>query len=223
MMRRRIIHVILFLAILAAVLYSPLTSYLLKDFLTFKLEKALGMDIVLGKARLKFPVRVTISDLKVIDKKSIAISAETAYFQLDMSRLLQAKVVLKCDIRNVSIKSGFCNSLNGLLKPLGVPPQDNYLFEDINGTITTKKSFFSVDDLKGYGQNFRFSGYFKRYEGNKVDCDIEFDISKQVLKADEDKSGMFVAGEAKNGWYSTRLSLKKGPDGFKLEVRPGTN
>ncbi len=229
-MRRRVIYIVLLLAILAVILYSPLTSYLVKDFLTYKLEKALDMDIVLGKTRVKFPVRIAITDIRAIDRKGAALVAESALFHLDASKLFQAKVVLKCDLRNVSIKSGFCNSLNELLRPLGVPPQDNYIFESVNGVITLKKDFFKVEDLKAAGVNFKFSGYFTRFNDRKLDYDIEFDINKEILKAEDDKAGMFLMGEDKDGWYSTRFSLKGDPHrpssvtfstgGVKFEVRP---
>jgi hypothetical protein len=52
-MKGRVFYILLIVAALVVVAYSPLTSYLLKDYITYKLEKALDMDIVFGKVSIK--------------------------------------------------------------------------------------------------------------------------------------------------------------------------
>lgn len=210
-MKNRLIYLILFLAIIIAVLYSPLTSYLLKDFMTSRLEKALDMSVVFGRTQFEFPSRLTVLDVKAIDKNGPALTAEHAYFQLDPSKIIKANLVLRCDFQNVSIGSGLCSSLNGLLKPLGVPLQDTYRFENITAIITVKKGTFEVHGLNAVGPDFKLLGEFTRFKDKKVDYNIEFKINKQVLGAEGGKKNQFLADEDSQGWYSVKLLVKGDP------------
>lgn len=228
-MRNRLIYVILFLAIIIAVLYSPLTSYLLKDFLTSRLEKAIDMSIVFGKTHFEFPARLTVLDVKAIDKNGPALTAERAYFQLDPSKIIKANVVLNCDLQNVSLNSSLSGSLNGLLKPLGVPSQDSYKFENMTAIITMKRNSFEVHGLNAAGPDFKLLGEFSRFKDKKVDYNMEFKINKQVLGADGGNKNQFLVDEDPQGWYSVKLSVKGDPrkpssvsfstGGIKLEIQ----
>ena len=231
-MRHRILYLVILMAILLVIFYSPLTSYLLKDFITFKLEKALEMDIVFGTVRVKMPAQLTVSDIKAMDKNGLAFTSERAYLRLDPAKFLSAKFVLNCDFQNVVLKSGLKDSLNKLLKPFGVPAQNNYGFDGITGVITTSKGFISITDLKGAGKDFKFSGNFTRFQDNKVDYELDFGINSRIIAADRESAKMLLGGEPKDGWYSIKLSFKGDPHrpssisfssgGIKLEVKPAT-
>lgn len=210
-MRSRSIYIILFLAIIIAVLYSPLTPYLIKDYMTSRLEKAIDMSVVFGKTHFDFPARLTVLDVKAMDKNGPALMAERAYFQLNPSKIIKANVVLDCDFKNVNISSGLCNSLNGLLKPLGVPVQDNYKFEDITATITIKRNSLEVHGLNAVGPDFRLLGEFTRFKDKKVDYNMDFKINKRVLGPEEGKKNQFLVDEDQQEWYSIKLAVKGDP------------
>ena len=232
-MRHRLLYIIIFVAILFVIFYSPLTSYLLKDFITYKLEKVLDMDIVFGKMRVKMPAQLTISDIKAMDKDGLALASERAYLRLDPAKLLKAQFILNCDFQNVVLKSGLRDSLNGLLKPFGISAQNLYKFDGITGVITVSRGTLSITDLKGSGQDFRFSGNFTRFRDKKIDYELDFGINKRLVAADEEPAKTLLAGEPKDGWYSIKLSLKGDPrrpssvsfssGGIKLEVKPAGN
>lgn len=209
-MRNRLIYVLLIAAALAAVAYSPLTSYLLKDFITYKLEKALDMDIVFGRVRFKPPAQLTVSDIKAMDKDGLALTSERAYLRLDPAKLLNAQFVLNCDFQNVNLKSGLGESFNKLLKPFGVPLQTSYRFDGIKGVITIKQGNLSITGLKGLGQDFRFSGNFTRFKDEKIDYELDFGINSRLVAANQGPAKTFFPGEAKDGWYSIKLSFKNG-------------
>lgn len=232
-MRRWTIYFIIFAAIISIIFYSPLTSYLLKDFITFKLEKALDMDIVFGKVRVKMPAQMTVSDIKAMDKNGLALASERAYLRLDPAKLFRAQFVLNCDFQNVALKSGLRESLNNLLKPFGVSAQNQYKFDSITGMITVSKGLLAITDLKGYGQDFKFSGNFTRLRDKKIDYELEFGINDRLVAADRKTAETMLTGEAKDGWHSVKLSLKGDPrnpssisfssGGIKLEVKPAEN
>lgn len=207
-MRSRLIYVVLFIAIIIAILYSPLTSYLLKDFITSRMEKALDMTMVFGKTRFEFPAQLMVSDVKAMDKSGLALTAQRAYFQLDTSKIIKVNAVLNCELKNVGISSGLCNSLNGLLKPLGVPAQDIYRFDNISAIIMMKKGSFEVHGLNAVGPDFKILGEFTRFKDKKVDYNMEFKINKQVLGAQEGKKNQLLADEDTQGWHSVKLSVK---------------
>ncbi|MFA5338782.1 MAG: hypothetical protein WC317_01375 [Candidatus Omnitrophota bacterium] len=225
-MRHRLLYLIILVAILFVVFYSPLTSYLLKDFITFKLEKALEMNVVFGSVRVKMPAQLTVSDIKAMDKDGLAFTAERAYLRLDPAKFFKAQFVLSCDFQNVVLKSALKDSLNKLLKPFGVSAQNNYKFDGITGVITVSKKSISITDLKGTGQDFRFSGNFARFQDNKVDYDLDFDINSRFVAADQEPAKTFFLTGAKDGWYSIKLSFKKGnpvffsTGGVILETHP---
>lgn len=231
-MRHRLLYLIIFIAIIFVILYSPLTSYLLKDFVTFKLEKALDMDIVFGKVRVKPPAQLTVSDIKAMDKNGLALASERAYLRLDPAKLFKAQFVLNCDFQNVVLKSGLRDSLNNLLRPFGISTQNLYKFDGIIGVITVSKDSFSIRDLKGSGQDFKFSGNFTRFRDKRIDYELDFGINKRLVAADQEPAKTLLAGEAKDGWYSIKLSLKGDPlkpssisfssGGIVLEVKPVT-
>jgi len=229
-MRHRLLYLIIFIAIIFVILYSPLTSYLLKDFITFKLEKALEMDIVFGGVRVKPPAQLTVSDIKAMDKNGLALTSERAYLRLDPAKLFKARFVLNCDFQNVVLKSGLRDSLNNLLKPFGISAQNLYKFDGITGVITVSKDSFSITDLKGSGQDFKFSGNFTRFRDKKIDYELDFGVNKRLVAADQEPAKSLLIGESKDGWYSIKLSLKGDPrkpssisfssGGIKLEVKP---
>ena len=229
-MRHRILYLVILMAILLVIFYSPLTSYLLKDFITFKLEKALDMDIVFGTVRVKMPAQLTVSDIKAMDKNGLTFTSERAYLRLDPAKFFKAQFVLNCDFQNVVLKSDLKDSLNKLLKPFGVSAQNNYEFDGITGVITTSKGFISITDLKGTGKDFRFSGNFTRFQDRKIDYALDFGINSRLVAADQEQAKTLLGGEAKDGWYSIKLSLKGDPHkpssisfssgGIKLEVKP---
>jgi len=226
------IYLIIFIAVVFIIFYSPLTSYLLKDFITYKLEKALEMDVVFGGVRFKPPAQLTVSDIKIIDKNGLAFTSERAYLRLDPGKLLKAQFFLNCDFQNVVLKSGLSDSLNSLLKPFGVAAQGRYKFDGITGVVTVSKGQVSISDLKGSGSDFRFSGNFTKFRDKKVDYELDFGINKSVV-AQREEAGTLLAGEAKDGWYSIKLSFKGDPNkpssisfssgGIKLEVKPAGN
>ncbi|MDD5073311.1 MAG: hypothetical protein PHX64_03035 [Candidatus Omnitrophica bacterium] len=229
-MRHRLLYLIILVAILFVVFYSPLTSYLLKDFITFKLEKALDMNVVFGSVRVKMPAQLTVSDIKAMDKDGLAFTAERAYLRLDPAKFFKAKFVLSCDFQNVVLKSGPKDSLNKLLKPFGVPSQNNYAFDGITGVITTSKGFISITDLKGAGKDFKFSGNFTRFQDKKIDYELDFGINNRLVAAVQERERSLLGEEEKDGWYSIKLSLKGDPHkpssisfssgGIKFEVKP---
>jgi len=171
-MRSRLIYVVLFIAVTIAVLYSPLTSYLLKDFMIYRMEKALDMTISFGKTRFEFPAQFTASDVKAMDKSGLALTAERVHFRLEASKIMKANVILNCELKNVGISSGLSDSLNGLLKPLGVPEQDIYRFDDISAIIMMKKGSFEVHGLNAAGPDFKMTGEFARFRDKKVDYNM---------------------------------------------------
>ncbi len=223
------IYVVLFIAIIIAVLYSPLTPYLLKDFVISRIEKTLDMTVVFGKTRFEFPAQLIVSDVKAMDKSGLAFTAEGAHIRLDASKVIKANAVLDCELKNVGISSGLSNSLNGILKPLGVPVQDTYRFDDISAVITMKKGSFEVHGLNAAGPDFKLLGEFTRFKDKKVDYNMVFKINKQVLGSGDGKESRFLADEDAQGWYSVRLSVKGDPHkpssvffstgGVKLEVQ----
>jgi len=229
-MRHGLLYLIIFVAILFVIFYSPLTSYLLKDFITFKLEKALDMDIVFGKVRVKMPAQLTVSDIKAMDKNGLALTSERAYLRLDPAKLFRAQFVLNCDFQNVVLKSGLRDTLNDLLKPFGVSAQNLYKFDGITGVMTVSKGTLSIADLNGSGQDFKFSGKFTRFRDKKMDYELDFGINKRIVAADQEPAKTLLAGEPKDGWYSIKLSFKGDPHspssisfssgGIKLEVKP---
>ncbi len=229
-MRHRILYLVILMAILLVIFYSPLTSYLLKDFITFKLEKALDMDIVFGTVRVKMPAQLTVSDIKAMDKNGLALTSERAYLRLDPAKLFKARFVLNCDFQNVVLKSGLKDSFNKLLKPFGVPAQNNYDLDSITGVITVSKGLMSITDLKGAGKDFRFTGNFTKFGDKKIDYELDFGINSRLIAADQEQAKALLGGEAKDGWYSIKLSLKGDPHrpssisfssgGIKLEVKP---
>lgn len=202
---------VLFIAIITTLLYSPLTSYLLKDVMTSRLEKVLDMTIVFGKTRFDFPARLTVLDVKATDKNGAALTAEWAHLQLDISKIIKANAVLSCELKNASIGSGPCNSLNSLLKPLNVPAQDIYRFENVTAMITIKKGSFEVHGLNAAGEDFRLFGEFTRFKDKKVDYNMDFRINKRVLDMEEGKESRILLNEYPPGWYSIKLSVKRGP------------
>lgn len=210
-MRSHSIYIVLFIAIVIAVLYSPLTPYLLKDFVASRMEKTLDLDIVFGKARFQFPAKLIVSDLKALDKNGTALTAQEAYFQLDASKIVKANAVLNCELRDVGIGSSLSNSINGLLRPLGVPAQDVYRFDDVDAIITMRKGSFEVHNMDASGADFKISGEFTRFKDKKVDYDIELKINKQVLGAQEGEKSKLLSDEDAQGWYSVKLSVKGDP------------
>ena len=227
-MRHRLLYLIILIAILFVIFYSPLTSYLLKDFITFKLEKALDMDIVFGAVRVKMPAQLTVSDIKAMDKNGLAFTSERAYLRLDPAKFFKARFVLNCDFQNVVLKSGLKDSLNKLLKPFGVPAQNNYGFDGITGVITVSKGFMSITDLKGTGKDFRFSGNLTRFQDKKTDYELDFGINSRLVSADQEPAKTFFQTGPKDGWYSIKLSFKKGAPvffssgGVVFETKPVT-
>lgn len=229
-MRSRVIYILLSILILSALLFSPLTSYLLKDLIISKLEKILDMNIVIGKIEFKFPSRLAVSDIKAIDKYGPAFIAENADFQLDVIKIVKAKVVLNCNFRGVGFKSGLSNRLNDILKQFAVPVQNIYFFDDMSGIITIGKGVFAVNDLQAKGPDFKFSGNFSRLGKKDVDYEIEFYINTKVVALEENQKNPFLIDEDNDGWYMIRLSLKGDPrrpsnvffstEGIKLEVKP---
>lgn len=228
-MRNRLIYILLFAAIIITVFYSPLTSYLLKDFMISRLEKSFGMTIAFGKTRFEFPAQLTVSDVKALDKNSIALTAEQARFRLDPSKIIKANAVVNCELKSVGIGSTLSDSLNGLLKPLGVPGQDVYRFDDISAVITMEKGSFEVHGLNAVGSNFKLLGEFSRFKDKRVDYDMEFKINKQILEAGVGKENRLLGDEDAQGWYSVKFSVKgdlRRPSsvsfstgGVKLEVK----
>ena len=235
-MRSRLIYILLFLFIFIALLFSPLTSYLFKDFIISKLEKALDMNIVLGKTQLKFPSKLIISDIKAVDKSGPAFVAGNADFQLDVSKIIKRRIALNCNFQNVGLKSGLCNSINNILKPLGVPPQDTYIFNDMKGKIVMGNGVFAIDDLNAKGPDFKFTGNFSRTNHKEVNYDIEFNINKRIVSVSEEQKAPFLTDENflidedGDGWYTVKLLMKRKPHqppyiffstgGVKLQVKP---
>ncbi|KPK42775.1 MAG: hypothetical protein AMJ78_01280 [Omnitrophica WOR_2 bacterium SM23_29] len=226
-MRSRVILLLLFVGIIIVLLFSPLTSYLLKDLIISKLENALDMNIVLGKTQFRFPTKLTISDIKAADEYGTAFVAEKADFKLDVPKIFTACVVLDCEFQNVELKSKPSKSLNSTLKPLGVLPQDIYDFGSVRGTMTVKKGFFAINDLNAEGPYFKLSGDMARTDNKEVDYDIEFNINSEVVVLNQ-KYPLLI-DEDKDGWYTIKYSVKgdpRNPDnlflstgGIKLQQR----
>ncbi len=229
-MRSRVVYLLLFVFILIALLSSPLTSYLFKDFIISRLEKSLDMNIVIGKTQLKFPLRLAISNIKAVDKYGPAFVAKSAELKFDASKVIRAKIVLKCNFQNVEVKGKASNTLNDILKPLAVPPQDIYSFDDINGIITIMKGVFAFDDLKARGPDFKLSGNYLRTNNKEVNYDIEFNINKRVVNVTENQKIPFLIDEDGDGWYTIVFSMKGSPNkpsniffstgGIKLQAKP---
>lgn len=210
-MRKRIIYVLLFVFILIALLFAPLTNYLFKDFVISRLEKAFDINIILGKIHLKSPSKLAISNIEAVDKDGLAFIAKSADFKLDTSKLFKAKIALNCSLRNVELKGGLRNFLNELLKPLAVAPQDAYKFDDINGIMIMGRKRFEIHGLKAQGPDFKLSGDIVRANNKENDYDIEFNINKRVLNLSEDQKIKFLIDEDGDGWYPIRLSMKEDP------------
>ncbi len=232
-MRNRLIYLFLFIAIIVIIVYSPLTPYLLKDFMTSRLEKALDMDIVFGKASLRFPAQLIVSDVKAVDKNGPALMAERAIFRLAPSKLLKARIALDCELQKVRLTSALSGSFNDLLKPLGIPPQDCYIFDSVRGEIILKGGSLSVKNLNAAGPDFKLKGNFTRFKDKKVDYDMEFAINKRVVRTDDGKKSFSLLGESEGDWYPVKLSLKGdlrkpasiffSTGGIKLQVQPTAN
>lgn len=228
-MRIRPINIVLFLAIIITVFFSPLTSYLLKDFMISRLEKAIDMSIVFEKTEFEFPARLAVSKLKAIDKNDASLTAERAHIRLDPSKIIKANLALTCDLQDVSLGSGLSNSLNSLLRPLGVPPQNSYKFDNITAAITIKKNSLEVHSLNAVGPDFKLMGEFTRFKDRKVDYNMEFRINKQVLGAEDFKKNRLLTNEDPQGWYLVNLSVKGDPrkpssvsfstGGIRLEIQ----
>ena len=231
-MRNRIFYTFLVIAALFVVVYSPLTSYLLKDFITYKLEKALDMDIVFGKVNAKPPAQLRVTDIKAMDKSGLALASERAYLRLDPGKLLRAQFVLHCDFQNITVKSGLGESLNKVLGPFGVPPQASFKFDQVKGTITAKGGELFITELNGTGRDFRFSGNFAKMKERKVDYELEFYINKKVVEESSGAQNGLLTDDDGDGWYTIKLSLKGDPrkpssvyfstGGIKLEIKPDT-
>ncbi len=231
-MRRhdKVIYILLFVFMLIALLFSPLTSYLLKDLIISKLEKSLDMNIVLGKTELNFPSRLNIYSIKVVGKYGPAFVAENADLQFNISQLLRAKVVLNCNFQKVRLESELRGRLNSILTPFGVEPQDLYVFDDVKGAITITKGVFVIDDLKAQGPDFKLSGNFLRTKSKEVNYDIEFNINKRVINIAEKQTIPLLIDEDGDGWSTIKLSIKGDPrnpssiffstGGIKLQVKP---
>ncbi|MFH0771572.1 MAG: hypothetical protein V1933_03020 [Candidatus Omnitrophota bacterium] len=229
-MRIHAMYVFILLAILVVTLYSPVTSYLLKDLVISKLEKNIGMNIVFDKARFEFPARLIISEAKAVDKKGLAFISRYAAFQLDMAKIFLAEIKLNCSFQDVSVKSELGNMLNSALGSLGVPFRDSYNFDSVTGAIILRKGFFSVRDLRADGPEFKFFGRLNMFNGKKVDYDIECRINKSVIDSKSAKDNLLLGDESEDGWYLVRLALKGDPrrpsnvsfsaGGIKLELRP---
>lgn len=231
-MRRydKVIYILLFVFMVIALLFSPLTSYLLKDLIISRLEKSLDMNIVLGKTELKFPSRLTIYNVKAVGKYGLAFAAEDADFQLNISQLLKAKVVLNCNFQKVGLESELRDRLNSILTPFGVQPQDLYLFDDVKGAITITRGVFVIDDLKAQGSDFKLYGNFSRTKSKEVNYDIEFNINKRVVNITEKQAVPLLIDEDGDGWYTIQLSIKGDPrnpsslffstGGIKLQAKP---
>ncbi len=230
MIKGRVFYILLIMVALAVVAYSPLTSYLLKDYITYRLEKSLDMDIVFGKVSMKPPAQLRVSEIKVMDKSGIALSSERAYLQFELASLLKAKLALHCDFQNVSIKSGLGRSIDKLLGSFGIPAQPSYKFDGITGTVTVQKGSLRISGLEGLGQDFKFKGDFAMEGTGDVDYNLEFDINKKVVGDGDAVQKMLVTDDDGDGWYDIKLSLKGDPHnpssvyfstgGIKLEVRP---
>ncbi len=229
-MKVRVFYILLIAAALVVVVYSPLTSYLLKDYITYKLEKTLDMDIVFGKVSMKPPAQLRVSEIKVMDKSGLALSSERAYLQFDLASLLKAKLTLHCDFQNVAIKSGLGRSIDKLLGPFGIPAQPSYKFDGITGTVTVQRGSLRISGLEGIGRDFRFKGDFAMENAGDVDYNLEFDINKTVIGDGDAAQKILVTDEDGDGWYNIRLSLKGDPHnpssvyfstgGIRLEVKP---
>jgi hypothetical protein len=229
-MKGRVFYILLIVAALVVVAYSPLTSYLLKDYITYKLEKALDMDIVFGKVSIKPPAQLRVSEIKVMDKSGLALSSERAYLQFDLASLFKAKLMLHCDFQNVAIKSGLGRSIDKLLGPFGIPAQPSYKFDGITGIVTVQRGSLRISGLEGLGRDFRFKGDFAMENTGDVDYNLEFDINKMVVGDGDAAQKLLVTDEDGDGWYNIKLSLKGDPHnpssvyfstgGIKLEVKP---
>lgn len=228
-MRIRPVNVVLFLAIIIAVFYSPLTSYLLKDFIISRIEKAIDMRVVFEKTEFEFPARLAVSKLKAIDKNGAALTARRAHIRLDPSKIIKANLTATCDLQDVSLGSSLGNSLNGLLRPLGAPAQNSYKFDNITAAITIKKNSLEVHGLNATGPDFRLMGEFTRFKDKKVDYNMEVRINKQVLGAEDFKKNRLLTNEDPQGWYIVKLSVKGDPrkpssvsfstGGIRLEIQ----
>lgn len=229
-MRSHAIHALLFVLILVAILFSPLTYYLLKDFMVSRAEKALGMDITFEKTHLIFPNKMSVVNLKAMDKDGPAFVAEVADFRLDIPKILKGKIALDCDFKNAVLKSGLKDSFNGVLKPLGVAVQDQYKFNSISGHITIGGGGYAIDGLNAASQHFRFSGNMARFKNKSVDYTIEFGINKEVFAPAEGRHYPLFIDEDNDGWYSVKLSMKGDPrrpsninfstGGIELRIQP---
>lgn len=231
-MRRsdKVIYILLFIFILIALLFSPLTSYLLKDLIISKLEKSLDMNIVLGRTELKFPSRLTVYNVKAVGKYGPTFVAENADLQLNISQLLRAKVVLNCNFQKVRLESELRDRLNSILTPFGVQAQEIYTFNDMKGVITIMRGVFAIGDLKAQGTDFKLSGNFLRTKNKETNYDIEFGINKQVVNITEKQGVPILIDEDGDGWYTIKLSIKGNPrnpssiffstGGIKLQVKP---
>ena len=232
-MRHRLLYAIIFIAIGFVVLYSPMTSYLVRDLVTYKLEKALDMDIVFGRVRIKPPAQLTVSDIKAMDKAGMAMVSERAYLRLDPRKVFAGRFVLSCDFQNVMLKSKICDTLNGLLRPFDVPVQNGFRFDGIKGIINIGKGDLAISDIDGSGPDFKFSGSFKRYRDKKIEYELDFRINPKIVESAEGQAVSLLTDRDKDGWYSIKLSLKGDPrnpssisfstGGVKLEVKPGGN
>ena len=230
-MRNRIIYIVLAIAALAVIVYSPLTSYLLKDFITYKLEKALEMDIVFGSVKAKPPAQLRVTDIKAMDKTGLALTSERAYLRLEPGKLFKAQFVLNCDFQNIAVKSGLGASLNKVLKPFGVPAQPSFKFDRITCKIRAEDGELFITDLDGSGQDFRFSGNLARLKESKVDYELEFYINRKVVDESAEAQKGLLTDDDGDGWYTIKLSLKGDPKkpssvyfstgGLKLEIKPG--
>jgi len=208
-MRSRVIFLLLFVSIITILLFSPLISYLLKDLVISKLENALDMNIVLGETQFRLPTKLSISDIKAIDKYGTAFVAKKADFKLDVPKIFTACIALDCEFQNVELKSKMSKSLNNTLKPLGVLPQDSYDFDSARGTMTVKKGLFAINDLNAEGPYFKFSGDMARTDNTEVDYDIEFNINSEVVALNQNYP--LLIDEDKDGWYTIKYSVKGDP------------
>lgn len=230
-MRNRFIYIALVIAALVVIVFSPLTSYLLKDFITYKLEKAFEMDIVFGSVRAKLPAQLRVADIKAMDKTGLALTSERAYLRLEPGKLLGGQFVLNCDFQNIAIKSELGASLNKILKSFGVPPQPSFKFDRITCKIRAKGGELFINDLDGSGQDFRFSGNLARLKESKVDYDLEFYINKKIVDESAEAQKGLLTDDDGDGWYTIKLSLKGDPKkpssvyfstgGLKVEIKPG--
>ena len=142
---------ILAVIILPLTLYIPAVQKMVKDIAMKEVKKSTGMDIGIGQLRLRFPLKVELEDVWVIDSAAVdtMLRAGSVGLNVKVLPLLHGDI----DIDGVSLSEARYQQ--------GTPDSIFYMVASIAdatldaGSISLKKNDISVDKLTGRGINVK--------------------------------------------------------------------